>query len=149
MRGMKPSLRGSFFWSIPIEDLMVGNVENSKWMLRLLFAVGHGLISFLFIACGVLLIVISAVHLWHVVALSDAPLRERIDTVLESLAIVTVALAALEPAVRHHGHCAGGPGGDDGTAAAVAPGSLPKGTPGHPPRPFHDPAPGRRTRSRP
>ena len=54
------------------------------------------LVSFLFVACGLALIVFSAIHLWDAFAPGDATVRARIDIALETLAIVTVALAALE-----------------------------------------------------
>lgn len=59
---------------------------------RFLFPVGHFLIS-LFITCGVALIVFSCIHLWQALGATTLPIRARIDTVLESLALVTVALA--------------------------------------------------------
>jgi hypothetical protein len=63
--------------------------------IHALFPVGHFLISLLFIACGVALIVFACVQLWHAIA-PGADTAARINQVLESLALVTVALAALE-----------------------------------------------------
>lgn len=61
-----------------------------------LFPVAHFVIGVLFALCGVSLIGFSGWQLWVGIAPGDMPMGERLDTVLESLAVMTVALAALE-----------------------------------------------------
>jgi hypothetical protein len=60
-----------------------------------LFPIGHFIISLLFITCGVALIAFACIHLWSSFAGGSAMVI-RINQVLEALALVTVALAALE-----------------------------------------------------
>jgi hypothetical protein len=60
-----------------------------------LFPVGHFVISLLFITCGVALIAFACVQLWSSIS-QGTETAMRINQVLESLALVTVALAALE-----------------------------------------------------
>jgi hypothetical protein len=62
-----------------------------------LFSAGHFVISVLFVAAALALIAVSAVQLWEGVQLFDeVGLTERLNAVLESIAVLTVALAALE-----------------------------------------------------
>lgn len=64
-------------------------------LVHALFPIGHFVISLLFIACGVALIVFACIQLWASIA--PGPLIPvRVNQVLESLALATVALAALE-----------------------------------------------------
>ena len=70
--------------------------KNGFSAARLFFPSASFLLSLLFIACSLTLIVFSAVHLWDAVAPGDASIRARIDITLESLALVTVALATPE-----------------------------------------------------
>jgi len=66
-------------------------------LLHKLFPLGHFLISLLFIGCGVALITFAALQLWHrVQPWHGLALNERLHTVLDSLAVLTVAVAALE-----------------------------------------------------
>jgi hypothetical protein len=65
-------------------------------IIHLIFPAGHFVISLLFIGCGLALIVFSCMHVWQAMTLADASIRGRVDTVLESLAVIAVALAALE-----------------------------------------------------
>jgi hypothetical protein len=58
--------------------------------------VAHFVVGLLFAACGITLIVFSAVQLWGGIAPGEIEMTARLDTVLESLALMTVALAALE-----------------------------------------------------
>jgi hypothetical protein len=61
------------------------------------FPAGHFIISLLFLAAGFALIFLAGTHLWNGVQLFDeADLGWRINAVLESIAILTVAVAALE-----------------------------------------------------
>jgi hypothetical protein len=65
--------------------------------LRKVFPGGHFLISVLFIACAFALIALAGRQLWDGIQLFDeTPMRERLNAVLESIALLTVAVAALE-----------------------------------------------------
>ena len=64
--------------------------------VHLFFPAAQFVIGLLFAACGLVLIVLSGIQLWGGIAPGDMSLAERLDTVLESLAVMTVALAALE-----------------------------------------------------
>jgi hypothetical protein len=65
--------------------------------LHRLFPAGHLVISVLFLAAGFALIALAAVQLWQGIQLFEAaPLVPRLHAVLESIAVLTVAVAALE-----------------------------------------------------
>ena len=64
--------------------------------VQTIFPVGHFVLSVLFVICAGGLIVFACLMLWDSYHAVDAPLRARLDTVLDSLAVITVALAALE-----------------------------------------------------
>ena len=65
--------------------------------VRWLFPAGHFVISLLFLAGGMALILLAAAQLWNGVQLFDElPLVGRLNAVLESIAVLTVAVAALE-----------------------------------------------------
>ena len=67
-----------------------------SFLLRL-FPVGHFVISVLFLVTGAALIVIAGMQLWQgVQPFEAAPLLSRLNAVLESIAVLTVAVAALE-----------------------------------------------------
>jgi hypothetical protein len=67
-----------------------------SFLLRL-FPVGHFIISVLFLLAGAALIALAAVQLWQGIQLFEsAPLLPRLNAVLESIAVLTVAVAALE-----------------------------------------------------
>jgi hypothetical protein len=61
----------------------------------MLFPAAHFVVGLLFAVCGLTLIVLAGVQLWGGIA-DDMPFNARLDTVLESLAVITFALAALE-----------------------------------------------------
>jgi hypothetical protein len=62
-----------------------------------LFPVGHFVISLLFLVGGVALIVVAGAQLWQgVQPFEPATLNQRLNAVLESIAVLTVAVAALE-----------------------------------------------------
>ena len=63
---------------------------------RWVFIGGHLLMSLLFVVCAFALIALAGVLLWDGVAPGDTSFTARLDAVLESLALITVALAALE-----------------------------------------------------
>ena len=60
------------------------------------FPIGHFSISVVFILCAFGLIGFACVLLWQSVQPGDAGFNTRLDGVLDSLALITVALAALE-----------------------------------------------------
>ena len=61
------------------------------------FLFGYSLIVLLFFACAAALIVFAVIELWEGVNWASAtPLRERFNTVLESIGLLTIAVAALE-----------------------------------------------------
>jgi hypothetical protein len=65
--------------------------------IRKLFPIGHFLISLLFMCCGMALIVFAGLQLWHgLQPLSTLSLTERVDIILETIALLTIAVAALE-----------------------------------------------------
>ena len=64
--------------------------------LHALFPAAHLVVGLLFAACGLALIVFAVVQLWGGISPGETGLSARLDTVLESLAVMTVALAALE-----------------------------------------------------
>ena len=61
------------------------------------FAVGYVGTVILFVCCGLALIVFAALELWHGVnPVAALPLRERFNSVLESIGLLTIAVVALE-----------------------------------------------------
>jgi len=67
-----------------------------SFLLRL-FPAGHFVISVLFLLAGAALIALAALQLWQGIQLFEsAPLLQRLNAVLESIAVLTVAVAALE-----------------------------------------------------
>jgi hypothetical protein len=66
-------------------------------ILHRLFAAGHFLIAVLFLVAGFALIGTALIQLWQGVQwLEEATLLQRLNVVLESIAVLTVAVAALE-----------------------------------------------------
>jgi len=74
-------------------------VSARKWtalpVVHTLFRGAQFVIGLLFASCGITLIVLAGTQLWEGIT-GDMALSARLDTVLESLAVATVALAALE-----------------------------------------------------
>ena len=61
------------------------------------FAVGYLATVLLFVCCGLALVVFAALELWHGVNPAAAmPLRDRFNSVLESIGLLTIAVVALE-----------------------------------------------------
>ena len=66
-------------------------------IIRKIFAVGYSGIIVLFILCALSLIFFAALELWHGVNPSATlPLRDRFNSVLESIGLLTIAVVALE-----------------------------------------------------
>jgi hypothetical protein len=66
-------------------------------LVHRIFPAGHLVISLLFVSAALALIVIAAAQLWQGIQLFDeAGVIQRLHAVLESIAVLTVALAALE-----------------------------------------------------
>ena len=62
-----------------------------------LFPAGHFVISLLFLLSGLTLVVRAGAQLWQGIQFFEsAAIRERLNAVLESIAVLTVAVAALE-----------------------------------------------------
>jgi hypothetical protein len=68
-------------------------------IVRSLFGIGYSAVSFLFYACGITLIVFAALELWSGIspgAAAGPDPRIRFDAILEAIALLTIAVAALE-----------------------------------------------------
>jgi hypothetical protein len=66
-------------------------------ILHRLFPVGHFVISVLFLLAGAALIALAGMQLWQgTQPFGEALLLQRLNAVLESIAVLTVAVAALE-----------------------------------------------------
>ncbi|MBC7790295.1 MAG: hypothetical protein H7Z74_10150 [Anaerolineae bacterium] len=66
-------------------------------IIRKAFGVGYSLIIVLFFGCGLALIGFGAVELWQGInPTSELPLRARFNSVLETIGLLTIAVAALE-----------------------------------------------------
>lgn len=66
-------------------------------LVRAVFTAGYVGITILFVACALALITFAALELWHGInPAAPLPLRGRFNFVLESVALLTIAVAALE-----------------------------------------------------
>jgi hypothetical protein len=66
-------------------------------IIRTTFVVGYSIIILLFIFCAIALIVFAVLELWHGINPGvDLPLRERFNSVLESIGLLTIAVVGLE-----------------------------------------------------
>jgi hypothetical protein len=66
-------------------------------MIRKIFPIGHFVISVLFIGCALALIGFAGFELWQgIQPIRTVSLPQRLNAVLESIALLTVAVAALE-----------------------------------------------------
>jgi putative Mn2+ efflux pump MntP len=66
-------------------------------MLHKIFPLGHFVISLLFIGCALTLISLAGFELWQgIQPIRPVSMRHRLNAVLESIAVLTVAVAALE-----------------------------------------------------
>src|SRR4051812_12158232 len=67
-----------------------------KFLYRL-FPAGHFVIGVMFLLSSAALIVVAALQFWHGIQFfAEGPLTARLNAVLESIAVLTVAVAALE-----------------------------------------------------
>jgi len=65
--------------------------------LRKIFPVGHFVISLLFVVSAAALIALAGIQIWSGIHLfAQSSLSERLNSVLEAIALLTVAVAALE-----------------------------------------------------
>lgn len=65
--------------------------------IRKIFPVGHFVISLVFVVCAVAILFFALAQLWQGVQVgTDLTLNERLNAILESIALLTVAVAALE-----------------------------------------------------
>ena len=65
-------------------------------IVRLFFAAGYSAIALLFYGCGIALIVFAVLELWQGVTGGGPEMRDRFNTVLEAIGLLTIAVAALE-----------------------------------------------------
>jgi hypothetical protein len=66
-------------------------------IIRRIFEAGYAAVIFLFLCCGGALVVFAGMELWHGINPASAlPLRERFNSVLECVGLLTIAVAALE-----------------------------------------------------
>jgi len=66
-------------------------------LLHKLFPLGHCLVSLLLIGCGLALITFTGLQLWYgIQPWGELALSQRLHIVLDSIAVLTVAVAALK-----------------------------------------------------
>jgi hypothetical protein len=66
-------------------------------IIRRIFAVGYSAVTILFCCCAIALIVFALLELWRGISPgADVPLRSRFNAILESIGLLTIAVAALE-----------------------------------------------------
>lgn len=66
-------------------------------LLQRLFMIGYGAIVVLFLICGIALIGVAALEMWHGVSAGyEATIADRFDSILEAIGLLTIAVAALE-----------------------------------------------------
>lgn len=62
-----------------------------------IFPIGHFVISLVFVICAVAILVFTLFQLWQGIQPgADLSIQERLDAILESIALLTIAVAALE-----------------------------------------------------
>jgi hypothetical protein len=65
--------------------------------IRQIFNIGYSTIAILFFCCAIVLIVFAVFELWGGIRLTaDLSVRERFNAILESIGLLTIAVAALE-----------------------------------------------------
>jgi len=66
-------------------------------IIKKVFAVGYSLVALLFFLCAISLIIFASFELWKGINPSnELPIWERFNAVLESIGLLTIAVAALE-----------------------------------------------------
>jgi len=66
-------------------------------IIQKIFIIGYAIIVGLFLFCGFSLIIMAGLELWNGLWVSVQPsLRDRFDSILESIGLLTIAVAALE-----------------------------------------------------
>ncbi len=66
-------------------------------VIRKIFAVGYSIIILLFVCCAFALIGFAVLQLWHALSPQGIlPLTGRFNSILECIALLTIAVAALE-----------------------------------------------------
>lgn len=65
--------------------------------VRKIFPLGHFVISLVFLVCAVAILILALLQLWEGIQWgTDLSINERLNAILESIALLTVAVAALE-----------------------------------------------------
>jgi hypothetical protein len=71
--------------------------SSAMSLVHKLFPVGHFVISMMFVLCSIALMVFAVMQFWEGVSHgAGVPVHQRVNLVLEGLALVVVAVAALE-----------------------------------------------------
>ena len=66
-------------------------------LVRLVFLAGYALITLSFAVCGFALVWFALLEIWHALGPADTEsARERFNTILESIGLLTIATASLE-----------------------------------------------------
>lgn len=65
--------------------------------VRKIFPVGHFIISLVFVVCAIAILIFALMQLWQGIQFrADLSINERLNAILETIALLTVAVAALE-----------------------------------------------------
>jgi hypothetical protein len=65
--------------------------------VRKIFPIGHFVISLVFVVCAVAILIFALMQLWQGIQFgTELSINERLNAILESIALLTVAVAALE-----------------------------------------------------
>jgi hypothetical protein len=66
-------------------------------LVKFAFIAGYSAIALLFFVCALALVVFAGMEMWHGIGPSDMlPVRTRFNSILESIALLTIAVAAME-----------------------------------------------------
>lgn len=76
----------------------IGATERDRvQIIRILFGIGYGSIVLLFFCSGLALIYYAGTELWTgITAAQDSPMRDRVNSILEGVGLITIAVVALE-----------------------------------------------------
>jgi len=78
----------------PIDEEQQGKGMS---LVRLVFLAGYALITLSFAVCGFALVWFALLEIWHALSPADTEsARERFNTILESIGLLTIATASLE-----------------------------------------------------